>query len=201
MQEVSDVELVFTDLQDALSELDDAITSPKRVRRCFSRFVDLTQRLTSAMRIESKSRAGVEWQAARFGGWNEVTALFKDLRNEEQHERQIYISVQETRYFELFGPGGGRVAASGTWQLTDQLLEKPPDALKMFDSDPETGERTNTEIPHCAVAYRYLIQPREAKLRARLQAIGTADLHQLSGACMSTLREYHAFFRAMHGRL
>lgn len=196
MPQVSDVDLVFADLQDALSELKEAITSPKRIRRCFSRFVDLTQRLTSAMRKESKSRAGVEWQAARFGGWNEVTALFKDLRNEEQHERQIYISVHETRYFELFGPGAGRIATSGTWQLSDQLLEKPPDALKLFDSDPETGQMTNTEIPHCDVTYRYLIQPREAKLAARLQSIGTADLHELSGACMSTLREYHTFFRA-----
>lgn len=196
MPEVSDVDLVFSDLQDALIELNDAITSPKRVRRCFSRFVDLTQRLTSAMRRESKARAGLEWQASRFSGWNEVTGLFKDLRNEDQHERQIYISVHETRYFELFGPSGGRIATSGTWQLTDQLLEKPPDALKMFDSDPKTGEMTNTEIPHCDVAYRYLVQPREAKLATRLQAIGTDDLHEMSGACMSTLSEYHAFFRA-----
>lgn len=196
MPEVSDVDLVFSDLQDALIELNDAITSPKRVRRCFSRFVDLTQRLTSAMRRESKARAGLEWQASRFSGWNEVTGLFKDLRNEDQHEQQIYISVHETRYFELFGPSGGRIATSGTWQLTDQLLEKPPDALKMFDSDPKTGEMTNTEIPHCDVAYRYLVQPREAKLATRLRAIGTDDLHEMSGACMSTLSEYHAFIRA-----
>ena len=195
MPEVSDVDLVFADLQNALSELNDAITSPKRVRRCFSRFVELTQRLTSAMRKESKSKAGVEWRAVRFSGWNEVTALFKDLRNEEQHERQIYISVRETRSFELFGPGGGTITTSGVWQLTDQLLEKPPDALKMFDSDPETGEMTSDEISHCGVAYQYLLQPREAKLGACLQTIGTEDLHELSQTCMSALSEYHAFFR------
>ncbi len=196
MPELSDVDLVFADLQDALAELDNAITSPKQVRRCFSRYVELTQRLTSAMRRECKGKTGVDWQAANFKGWTEVTRLFKDLRNEEQHERQIYISVHETRYFELFGPGGGRIATSGTWQLTDQLLEKPPDALKMFDSDPDTGQMTNDEIPHCGVSYRYLLQPREAKLNARLQVIGTADLHALSASCMATLREYHSFYRS-----
>ena len=87
-------------------------------------------------------------------------------------------------------------AAICCMQITDQLLEKPPDALKMFDSDPKTGEMTNTEIPHCDVAYRYLVQPREAKLATRLQAIGTDNLHELSGACMSTFSEYYAFFRA-----
>lgn len=196
MPSLCDVDLVFADLQDALTDLEAGRSSPKQVRRAFSRFVELTQRLTSAMRREAKSKAGIDWQASRFGGWNKVTALFKDLRNEEQHERQIYVSVYETRYYEPFGSGNGRIALSGTWQLTDQLSERPPDALRMFDSDPETGETTRNELPHCDISYSYLIQPREDKLAARLRAIGSADLHELSRRCMFTLHEYYYFFRA-----
>jgi hypothetical protein len=148
------------------------------------------------MRREAKSKAGADWQASQFCGWTEVTALFKKLRNEEQHEQQIYVSVHETRYYEPFGPGGGRVALSGTWQLTDQLSERPPDSLRMFDSDPETGEMTSNELPQCGISYSYLIQPREDKLAARLRTIGSSDLHELSRRCMVTLHEYHSFFRA-----
>ena len=192
MPSLSDVDLIFADLQDALTELEAARSSPKQVRRTFSRFVELTQRLTSAMRREAKSKTGTDWQASQFSGWNKITALFKDLRNEEQHERQIYISVHETRYYEIFGTEGGRVAFSGTWQLTDQLSERPPDGLRLFDSDPETGEMTKTELLHCDISYSYLIQPREDKLAARLRTIGSADLHELSRRCMITLHDHVA---------
>jgi hypothetical protein len=195
MTSLSDVDLVLADLEDALAALDAAVSSPKLVRQCFSRFVELTQRLTSARRKEASARTGRSWEAKYFDGWNEITSLFKELRNEEQHSRQIYISVHETRYYELFGPGGGRIAYSGTWQLTDQLAANPPDGMKLFDSDPITGARTNIEIPHCAVGYRYLIQARDDKLAARLKAIGKTELHELSGSCMQILRRYHAFYR------
>lgn len=170
--------------------------SPKQVRRTFSRFIELTQRLTSVMRRESKAKTGVEWKASEFLGWNEVTSLFKHLRNEEQHERQVRISVNETRYFEPFGEGGGTIAFSGTWELTDQLAEKPPDGLRLMDSDPDTGAPTNNQILHCDISYRYLIQSNDAKLVAWLDSTGTSDVHELSHRCVEVLKSYHAFFRA-----
>jgi hypothetical protein len=48
MHDQLDVVLVYADLRDALADLHDARGSPKRVRRSFSRFVELSQRLTSA---------------------------------------------------------------------------------------------------------------------------------------------------------
>ena len=196
MPTYSDVDLVLADLEDSLAVLNAAVGSPKQVRQSFSRFVELSQRLTSSMRKEASARSYGSWEAKNFSGWNEVTALFKELRNEEQHAQQIYISVHETRFFEPYGNGGGRIAISGTWQLTDQLAANPPNGLKLLDSDPVTGEMTNVEIPHCGISYRYLIQPREEKISAKLHAIGETDIHMLSGQCMSTLREYYKFYRA-----
>lgn len=182
-------------MQDAFKELSLARSSPKQVRRAFSRSIELTQRLTSVMRRESKAKAGIEWRASEYTGWNDVTALFKDLRNEEQHERQIRVSVHETRYYEPFGSGGGEIAVSGTWELTDQLAEKPPDGLRLVESDPNTGIPTSNQIPHCGISYRYVIQPQDARLVSRLQAIGTADIHELSHRCFTVLEAYHTFFR------
>jgi hypothetical protein len=191
----SDVDLVLADLEDALIALNDASSSPKLVRQCFSRFVELTQRLTSVMRREFSSIAGGSWKASSFGGWNQTTALFKELRNEEQHAKQIFISVHETRYFELFGPGGGTIAQAGTWQLSDQLAASPPDGVKYYESDPKTGKITNIEIPHCGVNYRYLIQPRDPSLAKMLKTVGSSDIHELSNGCMKTLREYHLHYK------
>jgi len=176
----SDLDLVLADLRDAFKALDQARPSPKQVRQTFSRFVELTQRLTAVMRRESKKSAGIKWEASKFAGWSEVTTLFKDLRNEEQHERQIRILVHETRYFEPLGPEGERIGVSGTWDLTDQLAENPPDGLRLLEADPVTGAPTDNHIPHCDVLYRYLIKPSDGALALRLGRIGTADVHDLS---------------------
>lgn len=196
MPSVSDVELVLADLEDAFKALNSAVSSPKLVRQSFSRFVELTQRLTAVMRKDWSARRGGTWAANTFPGWNATTALFKELRNQEQHEQQIYISVEETRYYELFGPGGGRIAYSGTWKLTDQLAASPPDWMRLYDSDPVTGAKTNVEIPHCAVAYKYLLQPRDHRTAELVRAAGKSGIHELSSTCMTTLREYCAFYRS-----
>lgn len=195
MPPISDVDLVLGDLEDALAELRAASASPKEVRQCLSRFIDLTQRLTAVMRKDWSARFGSAWIAGDFKGWNETTDLFKELRNQEQHEKQIYISVNETRHYEIFGPGGGTIACSGVWELSDQRADSPPDALRMYDSDPETGEKSSIEIIPSSVSYRYLLQAREDAVAAKLKALGTSDVHDLSNACMNVLREYHAFYR------
>jgi hypothetical protein len=200
MNPPSDVDIVFADLQDAFKDLGTARPSPKQVRRAFSRFVDLTQRLTSVMRPEAKAKTGLDWVAADFPGWNDVTALFKDLRNEDQHKTQIRVSVRETSYFEPFGAGGGSFAVSGTWVRTDQLAEAPPNGVRMLHSDPDTGRPTNTPIPSSDTAYRYLLESHDPKLVGRLQAIGTADIHELSRKCLTSLEAYYEFFQVRISR-
>lgn len=194
MPRQSDVDLVLADLEDALQALNNAVSSPKLVRQAFSRFIDLSQRLTSVMRKDWSKRQRGPWKASTFEGWNNTSSLFKELRNQEQHELQVYISIHETRCYEPFGPGGGQIAHFGTWKLTDQSAASPPDWMKLYESDPHTGEMLDVEILPYEVTYQYLIQPRDEVIASLLQDIGTSDLHQLSADCMAILRQYHTFY-------
>lgn len=78
MKPQSDVEVQYADLVASHDDLAAARKSPVKVRRAFSRFVDLTQELTAAMRREFKARTGLDWQASDFPGWNSVTDLFQE---------------------------------------------------------------------------------------------------------------------------
>jgi hypothetical protein len=50
MAEATDVDVVFFDLRDTAQGLDAVRSIPREVRRAFSRYVELFQRLTSAIR-------------------------------------------------------------------------------------------------------------------------------------------------------
>lgn len=199
MPTTSEVALVFADLVDAHTDLHEVALSPKQVRRTFSRFVELTQRLTSVMRKEFKSSVSQEWKASEFAGWNETTRLFKHLRNEEQHARQIYISVLETRFYNVFENDDRLLVFSGTWGLTDQLMESPPDGMTFFPVDPVTGQLSACERPAVRVEYQYLIQARDEDLGRRLDAIGTSNVHELSNQCLAVLATYHEFYASKIG--
>jgi hypothetical protein len=97
MAESSIVAVVFQDLADAYAELSSGSTSPKAVRRSFANFVNLSQQLTSHMRREYSEKKGEAWVASDFDGWNDITDLFKQLRNDDQHDRPISILVDETQ--------------------------------------------------------------------------------------------------------
>jgi len=195
--------LIFADLQDALTDLDAARGSPKNVRRAFSRFIDLTQKLTSAMRKDFSRIKQAKWQASIFTGWTPITDLIKYLRNEDQHEHQIFISVHERRYYQIptnlhlpvsIEPGQLFVT-EGTWNLDDQLLDAPPERMTMYAIEPETSKPTNQEIEPVYIERFYILQARSEKIKSKLQIAGVVDVHALAHSAFSTLSEYYAFFR------
>src|SRR5918993_2141662 len=102
MTESSRVAVAFRDLAEAYDELSSGSTSPKAVRRSFASFVDHSQKLTSYMRKEYKEKKGEKWVPKDFDGWNAVTELFKQIRNDDQHDRPVFILVHETQYFRIF---------------------------------------------------------------------------------------------------
>ena len=132
MERTDDVLIVFTDLADAKLALDAARGSPKEVRRCFSRFAELSQRLTAVMRTQFKATTGRQWKASHFTGWTTDTSLLKYIRNQDQHERQMRISVEYLQHFsfsQFFGVAskfGEDFAFSSTSMLEDQLLDSNP---------------------------------------------------------------------------
>ena len=198
MTSPTNASLVFADLRDALQALEAARGSPKDVRRAFSQFVDLTQRLTSAMRTDFSRLKSARWDAAAFPGWNKVTDFFKWLRNQDQHELPIRISVHERHFYAVPGHPGRLFPFDGTWTLADQLADAPPQGITFHPIDPTTGRHLDP-VPPVRVEYQYLVQLHSEAVRKRLHAIGTTDVHQLSAACFAALSEYHDYFLAKLG--
>jgi hypothetical protein len=185
--------LVLVDLRDALAELDAARGSPKRVRQAFTRFVDLTQKLTSAMRKDFGRIKGGKWDASAFPGWNDVTEFVKWLRNQDQHELPIHISVHERQFYEVPGHPGRLFPFEGTWTLSDQTSEEMPSGITFYAADAKTGAAT-ASVPPVRIEYQYLVQLSSEAIRKRLQQIGTTDMHHLAAACFSVMERYHAYF-------
>ncbi len=203
MTSAVDTSLVFADLCDARVALVESRTSPREVRRAFVRFVDLSQRLTSAMRKDF-SRMGLgAWKASRFMGWTAVTELLKHLRNEDQHELPIYLSVHERRHFPVprelppgfAAPPNHTFVFEGTWVLTDQLLDDPPNGIETFEFNPTTGQPTGKPMRLLKLERFYVLQARSEKPRLLIEAVGSSDVHFLAASAFATLADYYAFFR------
>lgn len=141
----SAVDVVFQDLSDALASLQGVRESPKDVRRALTRFVELSQKLTGVMRKEFEELTGQKWNASGFGGWNDTSELFKQLRNLDQHEGPITIQVHERQYYPVGMEGHATVVFEGTWDLDDQLSSRPPVGMKLVPADPDTGGPSETE--------------------------------------------------------
>lgn len=190
--------VVFADLRDALERLDNARGSPKDVRRAFVTFVDLSQKLTSAMRKDFSRVKSAQWEARAFPDWNDVTNFFKWLRNQDQHDLPIHISVHERRFYEVPGQPGQLFPFEGTWKLADQLTDDIPQGITFYPADPTTGEPLEARAP-VHTEYQYLLQWQSETARQKLQAIGTTDVHQLSATCFATLQAYYEHFCAKLG--
>lgn len=202
MTRAIETSLVFADLRDAHAALLESRQSPREVRRAFLRFVDLSQKLTSAMRKDYSRLDLGSWSAADFDGWTPVTQLLKHLRNEDQHGNQIYLSVHERRHFpvpEKLPPGfniqpGRTFVFEGTWELTDQLLENPPDGIESFEVDPNTGLPTGNEMKLLKLERLYIVQARSEETRRFIAAAGSTDVHVLAQSAITTLTNYFQFF-------
>lgn len=198
MRHTSDVEMLYADLVASYDELNAARPSPVRVRRAFARFVGLTQQVTAAMRKEFPTHTGKAWSASDFDGWNEVTQLFKSLRNFDQHDSPVLILVRERQ---TIRPSEGSTAVlsfEGTWELHDQLANTPPEGLVHVRADPVTGEPTDESIPLVSRELSFLLHARTDEARRLLASAGSCDVHELSAACIETLTAYVEFYR---GRL
>jgi len=201
MTSIIETPLVFADLSDAHVALLNARHSPKEVRRAFVRFIDLSQKLTSAMRKDCSALGQGAWAASNFPGWTKVTALLKHLRNEDQHGQQIYISVTDRRYYPSpwhreLGTGAppDLLVCEGTWQLPDQLLENPPEGMELVLADPRSAAPSQVRLPMVKIERFYIVQARNDETTKFLAAAGVSDVHEIVASGFSTLTAYYAFF-------
>ena len=191
--DISKVDIAFLDLGNALTELNNCKGSPVEVRRNFSAFINLSQKITSYMRTDYSEKTNGRWDAKEFGGWNDVTELFKKLRTIEEHDGPIILRLYYTWYFEGLGPDGSlKMAMKGYWEWDNPLDEFPSDKLKAFDRNPEDDDAV--EIKPKKVEYIYILYDHEKDVMEMLDRIGFADIHKLSKSCLETLSSYVQFY-------
>jgi hypothetical protein len=202
MPDTSDVSIVFADLQDALDSLDQARGSPKDVRRSLSRYADLSQRLTSAMRKDFSRRGLGKWDASQFNGWTADTELLKYIRNEDQHGSQICVTVQETQYYQLPDevdvPGFTRetFVVRGTWQITDHTLATNPQGLELCLADPSTSTADREVLAPLRVKYAYVFLTRSDAELKKFSGASTQDLHEFAHNTFVVMKRYHMFYKS-----
>ena len=197
MSKLSIVDVVFQDLSDAFAELTSGSTSPKKVRLSFGNFVNLSQKLSANMYKEYKAKTDQSWNASDFDGWNEVTELFKQLRNDDEHDHPVSILVHETQYSRIY-EGAPEVAISGTWSfsLEDQLLDNPRDDLRLELVDPETGRPSAESVAAVRKEYEFHLSPSSNKAKKLLEKIGDPNVQTLSKCCFSVLTNYYQYYRS-----
>lgn len=198
---MNDVDIVMQDLRDSLELLKKSKSSPKDTRKAFGEFVNLSQRLTSVMRKNSKNK----WNASEFQGWNEITELFKKLRNYEEHIEILKSEIQETTSHTMTDAGweGVTLCMRGTIKNVDPLSEKAPTAnVVLYEADPVTGRMTNKRIGgEKSVSYNFHLTFPESNKTGRsinnlLKKINNTELGFLSSKCYVALNEYYEFYKA-----
>jgi hypothetical protein len=196
MNEASTVAVAFRDLKDALEELSSGSVSPVAVRRNFATFVDFSQKLTSYMRKEYSEKTGQTWDPSGFDGWNDVTKLFKQLRNEGQHERPIFILVNETHYLRISADTPDELAVSGTWQLSleDQHLDTPRNDISFELGDLQTGLPSGRLVTPTRVEYAFELFPSSKEVEALLTKLDDRNVRSLSEKCFEVLSNYYRYY-------
>ena len=202
MPHSTEAALVFADLKDAFATLEADRGSPKNIRRDFSRFIELSQKLTAAMRRDATRLGKGNWAASSFTGWTPIAELIKYLRNEDQHGDQVFLSVHERRHLPVPTnlPPGFHVEPDrtfvfeGTWTLNDQLLDAPPEGITAYEVDPRTGQPTGREMEILKTERNYILQARSREAKKKIAAAGTFDVHEIATSAFSTLTSYFQFF-------
>ncbi|MEW6713644.1 MAG: hypothetical protein AB1306_00935 [Nitrospirota bacterium] len=198
-KKIADTELIFRDLKDIATEIQNEHASPLRIRRLFSQYVTLSQKLTEIMRKEFSDICGTNWEPKSFQGWNAVTSLFKLLRKTDYHSYPVTISVEETQYFkegDIFDDavGSNTVAICGTWDLGDPFSEQVPVGLKLMLADQKTGKSRNISVEPIRRQYVFKLKARSTDLDKAIKKTRINDIHQLVEKCFATLSDYYDYY-------
>ena len=117
---------------------------------------------------------------------------------QDQHDLPVRISVHERHFYEVPGHPGEVFPFEGTWLLSDQLTDEISSGITFYPGDPETGVPLESVAP-IRIEYQYLLQWQSEVARRKLHALGTTDVHQLSVAYFTVLKDYNQHFRAKLG--
>jgi hypothetical protein len=197
---LSDVDLVYFDVRDALRALDEARASPKEVRRALSRFMELSQRLTSAMRKDFSKLTGEKWNASAFAEWSPATELIKYFRNEDQHGEQVFITVLDRHFYkipdnvEIRGFPDREFTAESRWHMTDQMRDHPPEGIELRLSGSASAKDSGEVLLPERTESVYVFYPRSAAQERRIARAGLSDVHEFARESFATLTKYYLHY-------
>jgi hypothetical protein len=176
-----------------MDSISNELHSPAEMRRSFGSFIDLSQKLTNAMRRDFSPK---QWEASSFKGWNSTTSLFKKLRNYDQHEHPVLIQVMQRNFYPVTEKKEQHMVVQGTWSLGSPFDTSPPEGLVIVAADPKTGKPSEVELVPDKIEYEFLISTGEEKLQKKLEEIGNLNIHDLTSNCFKVLSDYYDFFKA-----
>lgn len=200
-----DSEIVFRDLTKANKKLRHKITNPDAIRRWFTEFVNQSQKLTLTMRKEYSALTKLKWEAIYFTGWTPITEFFKELRNADQHELPIRISLIQTQEYPCVEIGvdesGKEIEIPGIFSV--QAGTTPEAGFEKKLPNPITVnliEQHNIDMgpipPPTKISFEFHVEGQTPKTQEMLKGIGNSNLHELTAQCYKTLSDYYNYYKA-----
>lgn len=196
---VSNVEIVFNDLTDSLNELKKSKDSPRKVRKNFTDFVNYSIKLTSIMRKEYKQITGELWCAENFPYWNDISELFKELRNTDQHQIPIRVKIRDTfsfstdRIFLTSGEKGSDIVFEGDWDISNPSSDDLPKPVTLFIGEPDDPSTKIIEADRRTINYCLFASTKE--IEDILKKIDNDEIFYLSDAYYQILTRYFEFYK------
>jgi hypothetical protein len=152
------------------------------------------------MRKDFKKSVGRDWVASNFPGWTPATELLKYLRNQDQHGEQVFITVHDRHYYdvpdgvEIAGIPGRQFIVDGQWQMTDQMLDRPPIGLEVSLTEPGVHPKSGEVLNPTRTESSYVLYPRSPKDAEKIAAAGISDVYGIAKETFATLSRYYEFY-------
>lgn len=191
-------ELVYSDLEDEFEKLSQNNESPVHVRKTFSNFIELTQKLTETMRKEFKDLTGNNWTCKEFVLWNNHTELFKKLRNYNYHEYPTLVNVKHIESIPINIDGKNCLMELVVdWKVEDHTADEIPTIMQLEEILLMNGLETVNiaEYNNRTIRFEYSIDTCSDEIEKILGSLSERDIHKLSRECMNILREYYKFYK------
>ena len=195
-------EIGFRDVEECFAKLQAEMTSPAAVRRLFVEFLRQVRRACWLLGKEHKSLTGKKWRSDDFWERNAVTALCRELRDMDQHELPLTLTMTDVRSYLLrdvmgeAAPPGRRIAVRAEHVQLDPFDDEVPRGVEMFPADPVTGKIRLDQQLASRRRVQFTVAARTPKVQAALAKAGIEDVHMLAELCLSTLRHYYQEYRA-----
>ena len=184
---------IFGDLKHYLTQLKKSKNSPAETRRCFSGFINNSQKLTAFMRREYSDIKKAKFEASEFSGWNKATNLIKRIRNQDEHELPIFVVVHQVNYIKM--PNTNSIISfAGTWSLGDQHESEFKNELKCYLPDPETGKISDIEIIPEKIEFEYRVHTEDKKVKDMIDEVGIYDIFELCDTCFEVYEQYYDWY-------